>query len=473
MAANNITQLSTANTFQHWLTATQLLIATANSLTDGKGSTFYANTKLEVGGNDSSLNVTTTANINSITSSTITTSNLTTGNLAITYNISSLNLTSTLFVGQNQDVYGNSNVGGILTVTGNSTLTNVNVTNTLTVIGNTTLTGTLGVTGNTSVGNLNISGALTGGSFTIPNSAITGVLVSSQIADGSITNAKLASGIAIPSPISNSTFYLTSDGTNALFKAQTSLVIANTQVTGLITSAQIASVANTQITGLITSAQIASVANTQITGLITSAQIASVANTQITGFGTGVSTALGVAIGSAGSVITNGGALGTPSSGTLTNCTFPTLNQNTTGSANTFTSTIQNSQFNSIGVGIAASGTAGEILAIDNITAYASSDRRLKKNIVNISDAIKKVQKLNGVEFDWLDAYIEERGGEDDYFVRKHDIGLIAQEVEEVLPEIVADRPNGYKAIKYERVVALLVEAIKELTDRIDKLENK
>jgi hypothetical protein len=468
MAANNITQLSTANTFQHWLTATQLLIATANSLTDGKGSTFYANTKLEVGGSNSSLNVTTTANINSITSSTITTSNLTTGNLAITYNISSLNLTSTLFVGQNQVVYGNSNVGGILTVTGNSTLTNVNVTNTLTVVGNTTLTGTLGITGNTTVGNLNISGALTGGSFTIPNSAITGVLVSSQIADGAITNAKLASGIAIPSPISNSTFYLTSDGTNALFKAQTSLVIANTQVTGLITSAQIASVANTQVTGLITSAQIASVANTQVTGIL----IPSQGGTGITSLGTGVATSLGVAVGSAGSVITNGGALGTPSSGTLTNCTFPTLNQNTTGSANTFTSTTQNSQFNSIGVGTAASGTAGEILAIDNITAYASSDRRLKENIVNISDAIKKVQKLNGVEYDWIDAYIEERGGVDEYFVRKHDIGLIAQEVEEVLPEIVADRPNGYKAIKYERVVALLVEAIKELTDRLDKLEN-
>jgi hypothetical protein len=139
--------------------------------------------------------------------------------------------------------------------------------------------------------------------------------------------------------------------------------------------------------------------------------------------------------------------------------------------ANTISSINRNQQMNSLGVGIAPSTVPGEILAIDNITAYASSDRRLKENIVNISNAIQKVQKLNGVEYDWVDAYIEERGGEDDYFVRKHDIGLIAQEVEEVLPEIVADRPNGYKAIKYERVVALLVEAIKELSDKIDKLE--
>ena len=59
--------------------------------------------------------------------------------------------------------------------------------------------------------------------------------------------------------------------------------IANTQITGLITSSQIATVANTQVTGLLTSSQIATVANTQVTGLITTGQIATVANTQITG----------------------------------------------------------------------------------------------------------------------------------------------------------------------------------------------
>jgi hypothetical protein len=138
----------------------------------------------------------------------------------------------------------------------------------------------------------------------------------------------------------------------------------------------------------------------------------------------------------------------------------------------TFANTTRNQQMNSLGVGIAPSGVAGEILAFDNITAYASSDRRLKENIENIPNALQKVLKLNGVEYDWIDAYINERGGEDDYFVRKHDVGLIAQEVEEVLPEIVADRPNGYKAIKYERVVALLVEAIKDLQSQIDELKN-
>ena len=72
-----------------------------------------------------------------------------------------------------------------------------------------------------------------------------------KIADGSVTAAKLASGAALPSQTGNATFYLTTDGTNALFKAQTALTIANTQITGLVTSSQIANVANTKITGTV------------------------------------------------------------------------------------------------------------------------------------------------------------------------------------------------------------------------------
>ena len=66
MAANTLTQLTTANTFQHWLTATQSLIGTANLLTNGAGSTFYANTRLEIGGANATLNVVTSATINDL-----------------------------------------------------------------------------------------------------------------------------------------------------------------------------------------------------------------------------------------------------------------------------------------------------------------------------------------------------------------------------------------------------------------------
>ena len=75
--------------------------------------------------------------------------------------------------------------------------------------------------------------------------------------------------------------------------------------------------------------------------------------------------------------------------------------------------------------------------------------------------------------FDWTDEEIERRGGEDGYFVRKHDVGVIAQEVEIVLPEIVAERLDGYKAVKYEMIVPLLIEAIKELKAELDMIKEK
>jgi hypothetical protein len=73
--------------------------------------------------------------------------------------------------------------------------------------------------------------------------------------------------------------------------------------------------------------------------------------------------------------------------------------------------------------------------------------------------------------FDWTKEFIQENGGEDGYFIRKHDVGVIAQEVEAVLPEIVATRNTGYKAVRYEKLVALLIEAVKELNVKIDELQ--
>jgi hypothetical protein len=113
----------------------------------------------------------------------------------------------------------------------------------------------------------------------------------------------------------------------------------------------------------------------------------------------------------------------------------------------------------------------GEIRATDNITAYYSSDISLKENIMTITTPLQKVDSIRGVTFDWTDDYIEQQGGEDGYFVRKQDVGVIAQEIEAVLPEAVATRENGIKAVKYERIVPLLIEAIKELKAEIDELK--
>jgi hypothetical protein len=123
----------------------------------------------------------------------------------------------------------------------------------------------------------------------------------------------------------------------------------------------------------------------------------------------------------------------------------------------------------SLGVGTAASGTIGEIRATNDITAYYSSDISLKTNIIPIPNALDKVLSVRGVKFDWTESYIKERGGEDPYFVRKHDVGIIAQEIERILPEIVATRDNGIKAVRYEKLIALLIEAIKELNAKIER----
>ena len=86
-----------------------------------------------------------------------------------------------------------------------------------------------------------------------------------------------------------------------------------------------------------------------------------------------------------------------------------------------------------------------------------------------IKNALDKVNAIRGVKFDWKDDHIEKRGGEDGYFVRKHDVGIVAQDVEKVLPEVVAKREDGTLGVKYEKLIGLLVQAINELSDKVNK----
>ena len=80
---------------------------------------------------------------------------------------------------------------------------------------------------------------------------------------------------------------------------------------------------------------------------------------------------------------------------------------------------------------------------MNDITAFYSSDVALKENITQISSPMEMVKKITGYFFDWKDSFIESKGGEDGYFVRKKDVGILAQDVEKVLPEIVATRQDG------------------------------
>ena len=164
MAANTISQLTTANTFQHWLTATQSLIGTANLLTNGAGSTFYANTRLEIGGTDATLNVTTGATINATTGNTANIISVQARNLNLTENVTSdLKLTSDLYVGDAITVYGdasikgNTVISGDLVVSGNITLDAIGFDD-LIVNGSGSFANTLSVTGLTTLSNVIVTG---------------------------------------------------------------------------------------------------------------------------------------------------------------------------------------------------------------------------------------------------------------------------------------------------------------------------
>ena len=123
-----------------------------------------------------------------------------------------------------------------------------------------------------------------------------------------------------------------------------------------------------------------------------------------------------------------------------------------------------------LGVGTTSVGaTAGELRATNEITAYYTSDERLKENITTIEDALEKVNSIRGVEFDWKADHIKKRGGEDGYFVRKHDVGILAQDVKKVCPEVVAEKEDGTLGVKYEKLIGLLVQAINELSAKVNK----
>jgi hypothetical protein len=106
---------------------------------------------------------------------------------------------------------------------------------------------------------------------------------------------------------------------------------------------------------------------------------------------------------------------------------------------------------------------AGSLNVVTSVTApdfLHSSDQRLKTKIRDIEDPLRLVERLKGHRFQWRS------DGSDD-------LGLVAQEVRTVLPEAVQPGANGYLAVKYDILVAPLIEAVKRLSARVDQLEGQ
>ena len=112
---------------------------------------------------------------------------------------------------------------------------------------------------------------------------------------------------------------------------------------------------------------------------------------------------------------------------------------------------------------------SGSIESSGNITAFASSDERLKENIVQIPNSLDKIKQIKGVLFNWKEGY-----GKVHPYGENKDVGVIAQEVQQILPEIVKENVhNKFLGVRYEKLTPLLLEAIKELSKKVEELEKK
>jgi hypothetical protein len=112
----------------------------------------------------------------------------------------------------------------------------------------------------------------------------------------------------------------------------------------------------------------------------------------------------------------------------------------------------------SAGTGTAILSPSGDFTASGNVTAY--SDKTLKKDVITLENSLDKVLNLRGVSFTKIDS-------------NKKGIGVIAQEVQEVLPEVVVENSDGILSVAYGNIVGVLIEAIKEQQKQIDELKSK
>ncbi len=100
--------------------------------------------------------------------------------------------------------------------------------------------------------------------------------------------------------------------------------------------------------------------------------------------------------------------------------------------------------------------------------SWYSSDLRLKKNIVTYTGALQKILSIRGVSYNWRSDEFPDR-----HYATKTQVGVIAQEVEDVIPEVVGIGPEGYKSVDYSKFTAVLIEGMKEQQQQIELLESK
>ena len=423
-------------------------------------------------------------------------------------------ITGSLDTVNNANVGGNAAVTGVLAVTGAATLANtitvtgaadfnntgdfagnVNFQDSITVADNSTFSKTLGAGNTTVTGFANITSTL-------------------EVAGATTLKGNVDLGDAATDTVS----FVADVDTNILPSANTKQLGANNarwnlRANTINTSGDITAGADVDITGEVNAASGAIVGDLSVGDDITLTPTGNIifSNTGLTGVSQTKLSANNIAVEHLSVV----GSAILPNNTTLTASTLGTANLTVTDTAK-FTGSVAGDNYLQIGNGSdivfinAASGTfKSSIIAADdnsydvgntttgafrsgyfdtsvtvgttvaNTTAlladfvYAkqdlianfSSDSILKEDILKINTAMDKVDSLSGYEFTWNDLIGDERAGTKDY-------GVIAQEIENVLPHAVNINSRGYKTVNYNSLIPLLIEAVKELSARVKELEN-
>ena len=147
-----------------------------------------------------------------------------------------------------------------------------------------------------------------------------------------------------------------------------------------------------------------------------------------------------------------------------------------TGITNAY-GTMANQNYNNVNItggvisGIGGLSVSGTIYATQNIVAYSSSDIKFKEDVRPIPNALATAIAIGGKLYNWTDEYINANGGEDGYFIRKADFGVIAQDVQREFPVASRTKPDGTLAVDYEKLCALAFAAIAELSAQVSALK--
>lgn len=263
---------------------------------------------------------------------------------------------------------------------------------------------------------------------------------------------KNAGGTAVTGPSQQLGAILATDGTSVTTMLEADATIFATVSALVATSAALQSDINANSTAIATVSSTMATSISNAVGTVSATMATSINNANVTRAATSATlntriTNVSAAIPTNNNQLTNGAGY-------------------TTYSANQTLDNNSNVHFEGLMVGQTSGATGNTIRCVGDVVAFYSSDERLKNNIEPIKNSLDIVGELTGYEFDW------DEEAQDVY--TGHDIGVIAQEVERVLPDLVETREyNGYKAVKYEKIIAVLINAINELAQEVKELKGK